>query len=778
MSKEEPKQLSGFDNFKLPFGKGFDGKNFWVKLAQVIPWKELEEENTQFFPQRGRGAPKKPFRMALGAVLIKKGKEKGKTSDEKVVQEIQKDPHLQYFIGLEGYSAEKQFDATSMANFQDRLDPDLINRVYKQFMMDNEQETVQNGGEGGGKKGEKPHSNYGSTNDKLTKDHYERYIAFTEKNKYGQDLLAGKLDINQTKYSRLKKYHGFTYDHLHIIIEAIRGDKKESIRAILAEHHASRLRDEWKELSRAGLLLPLQSKINLNMASVMLLKRYFALCFLEDGHNDLSIEMLDDFDKQTTDYYEGFLSASVYMLCCIIEDIYDHDGVIQSAGFYQSVLLSAVKWIGSFNKTQGQTALDYNNATEFNVPWDFYEIEWSSNLQDLKNELARYCPPEQTESFYLGWNCFCVLFSSKIEFIFNSTENDPSFSITKVKNVVSDLLDYCLDKYLDNYYHDKIFKDWKLVYKFLTDNKLGYKEIKKKDNKDFPINSLISLYCDHNDTIESIKIINCFKDKMKGSRVAVAILFSKKQWYKPEHTNLVNILERKYSADTVMKNLSDYFKNEETALRQATKFKIDTFSIIELNTFSSYIKLAKENLIKFQKDNTKKISGTRQTEIEKLLDELSNRHDRSIDKQLVELGQKYDIPLEKLPSRIVFRKEFSALFIKYSWYKTSLIFFKKYGLYLEDINFFMRHDPHWDKSTNEKYAKRFFDESKKLEETRMKGKTLPPGLFDRGESFENEEKFWGFIQSHEEAIDYFYDDCEAMRAEFLKLFLKIDKLAL
>ncbi|PPT10233.1 Transposase IS5 family [Geitlerinema sp. FC II] len=46
------------------------GENRWVVLAKLIPWTEFEEEYAQIFAEK-MGAPAKPFRMALGALIIK-----------------------------------------------------------------------------------------------------------------------------------------------------------------------------------------------------------------------------------------------------------------------------------------------------------------------------------------------------------------------------------------------------------------------------------------------------------------------------------------------------------------------------------------------------------------------------------------------------------------------------------------------------------------------------------------------------------------------------------
>ena len=56
--------------FELPFEGKLCEENRWVLLANLIPWSEFEEEYAQNFSEE-MGAPAKPFRRALGALIIK-----------------------------------------------------------------------------------------------------------------------------------------------------------------------------------------------------------------------------------------------------------------------------------------------------------------------------------------------------------------------------------------------------------------------------------------------------------------------------------------------------------------------------------------------------------------------------------------------------------------------------------------------------------------------------------------------------------------------------------
>jgi hypothetical protein len=62
-----------------------DENNRWIVMANLIPWQELEEEYANIFSEK-LGAPAKPFRMALGALIIQ---QKSRITDRETVEQIQ-----------------------------------------------------------------------------------------------------------------------------------------------------------------------------------------------------------------------------------------------------------------------------------------------------------------------------------------------------------------------------------------------------------------------------------------------------------------------------------------------------------------------------------------------------------------------------------------------------------------------------------------------------------------------------------------------------------------
>ena len=92
-------------------------------MADLIPWDELDDDYAAQFC-KGFGAPAKPFRMALGALIIKASL--GLT-DEELVEQIKENPYLRFFIGLEGNQYSAPFDSSMMEYFRNRLPESVVN---------------------------------------------------------------------------------------------------------------------------------------------------------------------------------------------------------------------------------------------------------------------------------------------------------------------------------------------------------------------------------------------------------------------------------------------------------------------------------------------------------------------------------------------------------------------------------------------------------------------------------------------------------------------------
>jgi 1A family penicillin-binding protein len=106
-----------------------DNTNYWVGLARTIPWQLFDE---QYAPLLSAGHPwlslVDPVRMLLGAIIIQEWY--GFTAAE-TLEQIRKNPYLQYFIGMKNFSAELPFDALMMAEFRRHLEPQTLPEIIQ-----------------------------------------------------------------------------------------------------------------------------------------------------------------------------------------------------------------------------------------------------------------------------------------------------------------------------------------------------------------------------------------------------------------------------------------------------------------------------------------------------------------------------------------------------------------------------------------------------------------------------------------------------------------------
>jgi hypothetical protein len=125
------------EKFELPVAIELSPDNRWVIMAQLIPWSDFESEYAQNFSEK-MGAIAKPFRMALGALIIK---EKLGISDRETVEQIKENPYLQYFIGLSDYSNSEPFDPSMMVYFRERIDQGLVNQINRKMVKKSLEQT-------------------------------------------------------------------------------------------------------------------------------------------------------------------------------------------------------------------------------------------------------------------------------------------------------------------------------------------------------------------------------------------------------------------------------------------------------------------------------------------------------------------------------------------------------------------------------------------------------------------------------------------------------------
>lgn len=123
------KQITLFD-FNQSCGIQLNPENEWIQLADRINWADLETEYAKMFPSH-TGCPAKPLRMALGSLIVQKRKN---LSDRALVREIAENPYIQYFLGLDSFSATCPFTAPALVSFRKRLTLEFINIANESWL--------------------------------------------------------------------------------------------------------------------------------------------------------------------------------------------------------------------------------------------------------------------------------------------------------------------------------------------------------------------------------------------------------------------------------------------------------------------------------------------------------------------------------------------------------------------------------------------------------------------------------------------------------------------
>ena len=136
MYKTDNNRQFELTDFNQPIGLSMDSNNRWVRLAEMIPWEKYEDKYSHLFIGSKAGNVAKPFRMALGALIIQK---KLGFSDRELVEEITENPYLQYFIGLPGYQQERPFDPSMMTLFRKRMRVDVTKVINEAVIQQYEE---------------------------------------------------------------------------------------------------------------------------------------------------------------------------------------------------------------------------------------------------------------------------------------------------------------------------------------------------------------------------------------------------------------------------------------------------------------------------------------------------------------------------------------------------------------------------------------------------------------------------------------------------------------
>lgn len=145
------------DDFMLPFGGKLNADNQWVKLADLMPWDEIDNKYREGLQKKSqRGQIPIDSRVAFGALYIQL---KCRFTDEDTTQHISENPYMQYFLGYKEFSLERPFDQSMMTHFRKRISQEFIREITeKTFSPKNDnKDDNDDGDQSEGKKAEEKH---------------------------------------------------------------------------------------------------------------------------------------------------------------------------------------------------------------------------------------------------------------------------------------------------------------------------------------------------------------------------------------------------------------------------------------------------------------------------------------------------------------------------------------------------------------------------------------------------------------------------------------------
>ena len=114
------------DLFSNSLEKSLDSKNRWYKLANTLPWDNIERIYNSTLNNVHNGGGNKSARMIVGALIIK---HQMNLSDMETIDLIQENPYMQYFVCLHEFSNIQIFDASLFVSIRKRLGVDNINAI-------------------------------------------------------------------------------------------------------------------------------------------------------------------------------------------------------------------------------------------------------------------------------------------------------------------------------------------------------------------------------------------------------------------------------------------------------------------------------------------------------------------------------------------------------------------------------------------------------------------------------------------------------------------------
>lgn len=117
-------QLS-IEEFNTPFQNSLNPDNRWVKMSKIVPWDKFASIYIAMM-NAGFGRPGVSPRIVLGALIIK---HKENLDDRGVIDAIQENIYMQFFVGLKGFSTKPVFDPSLFVEIRKRVGADVFDSL-------------------------------------------------------------------------------------------------------------------------------------------------------------------------------------------------------------------------------------------------------------------------------------------------------------------------------------------------------------------------------------------------------------------------------------------------------------------------------------------------------------------------------------------------------------------------------------------------------------------------------------------------------------------------
>lgn len=110
----------------FPFGGKLNESNRWLRIAEVVPWEELEDESRKHFSDVGR--PAKDAHLVVGLLLLK---HMTGLSDEALVEEVSENPFMQAFCGFREFVTDEALDSSTLSKLREKLELEFFKQLEK-----------------------------------------------------------------------------------------------------------------------------------------------------------------------------------------------------------------------------------------------------------------------------------------------------------------------------------------------------------------------------------------------------------------------------------------------------------------------------------------------------------------------------------------------------------------------------------------------------------------------------------------------------------------------